>query len=293
MAATPDAPPQVEPDGQGGMIFRRQPALPMTLLLNQGEWIEPPIPPQPRVIALVHQSAYFPGNMWLDELGGFDRFVECCGPRDIVWVPLYSCGVDRRIAWEGDKTPRLPAYDTHMELIKVLAPRVKAILVGQMGPELCAWGPGFGRSTMLAEFAKHHAAIVREAGGTPAFGTVDWDVLYDCYQHKELLHDTMLALRALQIVFCGFTMCEAATYSAAEKKFERQQILIDSQEHGWPHMRIREYIQSLTRAGVEVISGVAGVAGYEAYNDIHLRAMGFNGGLIGVPATKPGTAYSI
>ena len=276
---------QVEPDGKGGMIFHRRPAFPMTMFIGLTEVLPLPIPPQPRLLVLVHHSAYFPGNMWLDRLGGFDHFVECCGPQDIVWVPLYVCGVDRRIAWRGSDTPRMPAYDTHLELIRALAPRVKGIILGQMGPELCAWGPGFGRSEMLADFARHHAQIVRDAGGTPVFGTVDWDMLYDCYQHKSLLHDTMLELRAIQVCFCGFTICEAATYDMTHPQFAHQQNLINNQEHGWPHMRIREYIQSLTREGVEVISGVSGIAGYDAHNDIHLRAMGFSGGLIGVPDT--------
>ena len=273
--------PGVEPDGAGGVIWNRPPSFPM--------WLFPPaignLPETPpghsRLLALVNHSAYFPGSSWLDALGGFDKFVAACGPNDIVWVPLYICGIDRRVSWPAALQQKLPAYDEHIALIKVLAPRVAGIITGNMGPELCHWHPGLGMSKMLSEFAKYHAEIIHNAGGTPVFGTVDWDVLYDCYQQGGLLHRTMQEIGAIQVVFCGFTICQGCEFDPTHPLFKGQQSAINEAERGWPHRALEQYISS-----ANMISGVSGMTGFNAGNDIRLRELGFKGGLMGAPGPE-------
>ena len=268
------------PDGNGSwrrLEFTRRPAMNIWLMPEARTALMPQ-PNARRLLVMVHPSAYFPEGEWLRALGGFDHFVECCGAGDVVWVPLYLCGVNRRVAWPEILGQKLPDYDRHLDLIKALAPRVKAVLIGNMGPELCGWSPNWPRSAMLLEFAKHHAELVHNAGGTPAFGTVDWDIIMDCYLQGGLLHDGMKALGALQVCFCGFTLSARCYLDEANKLHWGQRKAINEAEHGEPWMRMNQYIRSS-----EIISGIGGLRGFDELNDIHLRTLGFKGGVMGVP----------
>ncbi len=203
-----------------------------------------------------------------------DEFLAALGPEDVVWVPLYACCVDRVVDWPA---PKLADYDEHLALIREIAPHVGAVMVGNMGPEMCWWlksvtDPLLGfRAGMGAEFIRHHNDLIREAGGRPAYGTVDWDLICDCFEGGTL----QAAIReadALQVCFCGFTMVAGCHVDRNQYLFRKQLTYI----HRKGEPRLRDYLRA-----TEVWSGVNFKDGLHKENDKHLAEFGFTAGICG------------
>ena len=142
------------------------------------------------------------------------EIIDLVGPHDVVFIPLYGGGPtslrlgDRWLTHDIDD--RIGAYADNIEIMKEIAPRVRAILVGNAGPEMSfkeSWRADEDRiviSMRAAEFVKRTGDMILSFGGRPAYGTVDWDIAIDCYYGAEMLRLSCMSEGAIQIVFCGF-----------------------------------------------------------------------------------------
>jgi len=235
----------------------------------------PPQSEQGRLVMMGPEGDQLAQGEWLGLLG--ENAIANLGPQDVVWIPLYACHVHRVSDWPA---PKLADYDRHIDLIKELAPRVGAILVGNMGPEMCWWAksvtePLLGlRARMGAEFIRHHNDLITGFGGRPAYGSVDWDLLCDCYEER-LLQAAIKEANALQVCFCGFTMVRECKVDRTQYLFQRQLSWLGRHDD-FPPGRLMEYLNE-----TEVWSGVNLVPGLQAENDTHLAAYGFAAGICG------------
>lgn len=209
-------------------------------------------------------------------IGDREAFLAGLHREDIVWVPLYRCSINRRASWPA---MRLDDYAWNLALLQEIAPRVKAVLLGNQGPELCYWvdGPALSQwHQMLCEFARHNAKLVRDAGGRPAFGTVDWDLAMDAYG-SGVVGATMKELDALQLCCCGYTLVPECECDRTQTLYKEQLAYLDAQEGERPYHKLIRYL-----SGLDVWSGANFVAGLQAGNDHHLAAYGFKAGFVGV-----------
>jgi hypothetical protein len=241
-----------------------------------------------------HQREVQPGRIMFS--GHFSRDAACrmhpdlaedLLPTDIVFVPLYTGGPERPCdAYQND---RVPGYDDNLAWIGRNAARVKAIMIGNAGPELAykhvwwrdpARGPQYA-SEKAAEFARNAAAQVVSAGGRLAVGTMDWDAALDCYRGGGLLAAELKRLGALQIICCGYNWARMLM----PKPYHDQVGYPEGYPEVYPDKavtsdkcpRMREYLSS-----VETWSGVDSLDGLQAGNDKLLRGLGFVGGICGV-----------
>lgn len=255
-------------------------AFPIYRMLRLNKLAEPLAQPKPKergriILPLDEDPSPEPGALET-AIGDRDAFLSALHKEDIVWVPLYRCSISRRATWPA---MRLDDYDWNLSLLRDIAPRVKAVLVGNQGPELCLWvnGPGLVlHHQMLCEFARHNAELIRDAGGRPAFGTVDWDLAMDCYG-SGVVGRTMQELGALQLCFCGYTLVPECECDRTQRLYMEQLPWLDTQEGGRPYHKLIRYL-----TGLEVWSGVNFVAGLRAGNDYHLASYGFKAGFVGV-----------
>lgn len=122
--------------------------------------------------------------------------LQNAGPEDIIYVPLYD-GQDPTRALTVQE--RLPdhLYARNLEILQEIAPRVKAILLGNCGPEMCFMdydGERIvqeirGRDTDHVwrivdghrAFIEATAPMVLDAGGTPAYAPMPYEVMVDVY----------------------------------------------------------------------------------------------------------------
>jgi len=211
---------------------------------------------------------------WVKLVGGVDSFVGACGPDDIVSVPLLRCATDIP-AWDFDES-RCADYKAHVEIIKEIAPYVKGIMLGNMGPELVAHSGGgvYEHVKEAAVLAVKFAKIVERAGGIPYFGTVDWSLLVDCYNGGHL-RDIIRAIGAIQICFCGYSLHPNAFFDKGLVLHKGQVSRQMWQEGEAPGPRFCDYIHS-----VPMWSDLNWMDGYEAGNDKLLKEMGFVRGCV-------------
>lgn len=229
------------------------------------------------IIAGQHHPSPMAQGEWLGRLGDVDTFLSRLNNQDILWVPLYACHINSVADWP---CPKLADYAAHLDILKQAAPLVQAIMVGNMGCETCF---SFRRPTLLygrprarmgAEFVKVHAEIIRDAGGRPCIGTVDWDLMCDCYEH-EIYADAIRETGALQVCCCAFTMVNGA-YCDRSYGLYRRQLPWLARREGPGQERLKAYIRSM-----DVITGIGRAGGFEHENDRVMKEFGFIAGQSG------------
>ena len=237
---------------------------------------------------------YEPGKIILSHYRMKDGFVfpsiiEDSQEGDIVFVPLYggpgsTVLPDRWLA--HDTSLKLPEYENNISIIKELAPRVKGILVGNAGPEMSfkeKWDPSLPHKTMsewMCEFVKETSDIIGEAGGTPVYGTVDWDIAIDCYFGDGMLKDLANNIGAIQICFCGFQLFNIRLngHSKSVPSPSDQVFWIKcpkNESSPWPELT------SYLRETNQIWSGVDTIIGLSRGFDITLKEHGFDAGVMG------------
>ena len=211
---------------------------------------------------------------WLELAGGEEALIAACGPEDIVWLPLLRSTTDIPAwSWEDD---RCADWEKHAEIIRELAPRVKGILLGNMGPEFVGHVGGGKRFRCMDAvlLAAQMAKIVLDAGGTPFFGTGDWTLLMDCYTGGSL-RDFMGSIGAVQICFCGYALHPDAYYNRNDRHYKGQAQYQVQCEGTAPGPLFCEYLRS-----VPIWTDLNWMDGYEAGNDKLLAGMGFDRGCL-------------
>jgi len=164
-------------------------------------------------LATVAPRNYRPGRIFSPGLREHmlfsDAFVDTLGPQDIVYIPLYEGWSEE--AGEGTSGP-LPEYEQNLAWLNQIAPRVRGILVGNAGPELSFkhvyWG-GAGKLAIaerMIQFVEETAPLVLDAGGTPVYAPMDWDLVMDEACARSLFQEFMLKSEFLQIVFSALSL---------------------------------------------------------------------------------------
>ncbi|MDD3494114.1 MAG: hypothetical protein PHZ19_11530 [Candidatus Thermoplasmatota archaeon] len=252
------------------------PAHELTAALPLVEWVDRqkgrlPLPTgHPRILLGPYADAdWMAPGAWLARLGGRERFVESCGPNDVVWVPLHRSLTDMPCwSWEYDK---LDDFDEHAAVIREIAPNVRGVMVGNMGPEFAAHR-GSGDEFVLQEggdFLMRAAELVLDAGGVPFVGTVDWTLLMDCAAGGPLQR-IIKNVGAVQVCYCGFCLDRAAYWDRGNR-FWGGQVAWQLERYGAaPAPEVVAYIEA-----TEWWADVNGLAGLEAGNDRALQGMGF------------------
>lgn len=230
-----------------------------------------------RVIIAGQNDTPIAQGEWLAGVGDVDLFLSRLNKQDILWVPLYACHIDQPVDWP---CPRLADYEAHHAILKAAAPLVQAVMVGNMGCETrffrqsCTVLYGRERAREGAEFVKYHSDLIRSAGGRPCFGTVDWDLMADCYEHG-IYADAIREADALQICFCAFTFVQGAYCDRSRWYYKRQLPWLSHQ--GDPEQaRLKEYIRSM-----DVLTGIGRAGGFVHENDRVMKDFGFIAGTSG------------
>jgi hypothetical protein len=254
----------------------REPALPLHHLVND-------FPPKRklrggRVIQCGIDQGRFAAGEWAASFGGYEKLLSVVTKDDVVYVPLWNGCLHQKVrrvdaAWLADGHEDLRAF------IRDLAPRVGAVLLGNAGIELTFWQPehnadGYDRHLPeMLDFVGYCAALVREAGGRPAFGTVDWDIAFDCYGGQEL-RQFMLQVDALQIIFCGYTLIPEGWCDREFDLYSRQLPFLMERERKSPFIHLMRYLD-----GLDVWSGCNGKDGLLHQQDECLAKYNFKGGM--------------
>ena len=221
---------------------------------------------------------------WAAEIGGYDKLLSVVTKDDVVFVPLWNGCLNAKCKDASAKY----LTDGHEDLrafIRDLAPCVHAVLLGNAGVELNFWQPaqtrlGYNRHVPeMVGFVEACAEIVIDAGGRPAFGTVDWDLAFDCYEPIDspqagVLARAMKACNALQICFCGYTLVPEGWCDRTFDLYSRQLPFLDERERKRPYIHLMRYLDEL-----EVWSGCNGPEGLQHKQDVYLSFYNFKGGM--------------
>ncbi len=258
---------------------------------------EPAFPVYPCLYAMQEYDAikdYEPGRILLahyDMYSGkiLTDLTKVVQAGDVVYIPLFG---GEGAPWMSDRwvcndaSQHIEEYDTNLAILKEIAPHVRGILLGNAGPEMSfkhRWDPSVGREKMsqwMCEFVKETGDMVGEAGGTPVYGTIDWDLAVDCYFGAGALRDLVNEMGAIQICFCGFQLF-GVTRTEYDHLVPRvgDAIFWDhcpKQEHApWPQMT--DYIRSTKR----IWTGLNCIEGLERGFDIQMKERGFSAGVMG------------
>jgi len=249
----------------------RKPALPIYLMVEDPRNTEVPIDYEPgRVIAW--------GRNGPSELS--DDFVEACGPNDVVQVPLFQGECD--YAGWGTSQP-LPCYTENIAYLARLAPKVKAILIGNAGSELsfkhAYWddpsrGPAH-TSDCMVRFVEETAPLVTQYGGRPAYGPMDCDLMIDAICGGARARAAMDKVGAVQICFCGYKL-----FTGDPSPVPPETHLERSDGHVQPERPPYPIISQYFKQG-NIWSGIGQAAGLEAGNDQVLAHYGATAGVLG------------
>ena len=220
-----------------------------------------------------------------------DRSIEdLLGPNDIVYVPLYQGENPETVRACNGTQDKLDCYDHNMEFLVSIAPKVKAILVGNAGPELsfkhlCFETDGCSRERMMekmCEFVDETSEFIINAGGKPAYGPVDWDIAVDAYYCDGLYRNHCNGRGITQIVYCGFQLFglgldRLPDYPIVPHPSDRMFWPICPVQENAPWPILTEYIRGYDY----IISGLEFISGFKRGNDIALKNHGFDAGLCG------------
>jgi hypothetical protein len=242
-------------------------------------------------------SDYTPGRMvnprdYRDTMtGAIDSVImEHVGPNDIVFVPLFLGDEGDEVYSAPDDSCKIPAYDENMRLVEELAPKVKAVMVGNAGPELSfkeRWikrandeeelPPRKWMSEQMCEFMRSTAGIILNSGGTPCYGPVDWDVAIDCYYGDAIYRDLSNEIGALQYCACGYQLFGLQRRNGYPKVPDESDVFF------WPCCPVEEdtpwpFLSRYLRGYDHIITGVGHLPGLIDGNDIVLAEHGFDAG---------------
>lgn len=212
--------------------------------------------------------------------------------QDLVTIPLFR-GIDPHPSpgtWD-----RLPAYHDNLATLRELAPRVKGIIVGNLSNCEVTFGP-LRRNASLAEarragrrlvaFIHELSDLVQDAGGTPAFGLCDIDVILDCAVNDGEARRALIDRGAIVLSFCAYNLygglCDDAYYEAPHiwmiEESERWGIpLIEERREASPYLALQDYIRGLPLS----IAGMNFLKGLGRGNDLKAREFGFSAGVVG------------
>ena len=230
-----------------------------------------------RLIQPADDQGRWAAGAWSASFGGYSKLLSVVTKDDVVFVPIWNGTLahkckDASAQWLADGHEDLRAF------IRDLAPRVKAVMLGNAGPELTFWQPwqnseGYVRHLpeMLA-FVEESAGIVTEAGGRPAFGTVDWDLAFDCYGGGELAA-VMRKVNALQVCFCGYSLIPEGWCDRSFDLYSRQLPYLRERERREPFIKLMRYLD-----GLEVWSGCNGKDGLAHKQDVFLGSYNYKAG---------------
>lgn len=207
---------------------------------------------------------------------------------DVVYCPLFS-------GWDNgpDHSPnngngfhdRLPEriWRANLAALKEFAPRVKAVLFGNLGCE-CAFARYSSKPEDATDFAVWQMEVrarrfidactelVREHGGRPAFALVPVEIQRDCFQGSSRLRDMVRQAGAILIAYNGHTLIEQFDEQVSQKDPEQWK-----RAKGRPrYKQLAEYFEP-----VECISGMGFKTGLRNHMDERTAAHGFNAGLLG------------
>lgn len=226
-----------------------------------------------KIVHLIQPESPVEASALSAGIGDLDELLEALTDRDVVWAPLYQSNTNNRLeSWPSSETS--PHYAMAMDLLRAVAPRVQAVLIGQMGCELCWFHRNNTFNPLVVNFVRDTAAIVHDAGGRPAYGTVDWDLLVDCYCGQSRMAEAMLRVNALQICYCGYTLAADGWYDRGHGLYADQAPFIARHDKG------REKLSAYLHA-VDIWSGVNFIDGLKGGNDKALQNLGFRAGMIG------------
>lgn len=205
--------------------------------------------PDGRVIGIEYCYDYQPSE---------PQFQEMVGPNDVVWIPLYKGTLE--MAPSGEDVPRME-FEQNLQAIEDLAPKVRAILVGNANAEIHYEVPRDQAWERAIEFIEKHSALIRPYG-RPAFAPVFEILMHDCYMGGGKLRDLINANDALVLSFngCGWLF---------EKKYPKIPEL-------HPYPQLVEYLKTMP-----VWSGVGLQRGLDAGSDRVLKMMGISAGFMG------------
>ncbi len=189
---------------------------------------------------------------------------NAAGPNDIVWIPLYYGSLDGPTPqmWPQQK---LPDYGKFVAMIEELAPRVKGILLGNNGCELCfrvareidkkdEEGHSVVEVDLPAsihlgcEFVAETAPLVLQAGGRPFYGTMDWMILFDCYSPllAGRLRQMINAVNGVSICLCAATLLLDGNYDRNNPLLARGQEQAIRAREGDDPQQLRTYLNGGT-----------------------------------------------
>jgi hypothetical protein len=226
--------------------------------------------------------------------GAIDRSIEeHLGPNDIIFIPLFPGDENDRFVYANVSTKnRLPAYDENTSLIRDIAPRVKAIIVGNAGLELSfkdewlrlkpTYGSGLDRKWMseqMCDFMKSTSEIILDAGGTPCYGPVDWDVAIDCYYGDAIYRDLSNEIGALQYCCCGYQLFELQRRDGYPKVPHPSDVRYwpcCPKDENRPWQMLTEYLSGYDH----IITGIGHMQGILKGNDGILAEHGFDAGCL-------------
>ena len=193
---------------------------------------------------------------------------------------------DKTLVQKGQKPDLKDEKLDLLAILKEIAPHVRGILVGNAGPEMSfkdQWDHSMPRKQMsvwMSDFVKETGDLVGEAGGTPVYGTIDWDLAIDCYFGDSLLRETVNEMGAIQICFCGFQL-----FNLIRAEIDHLVPRIDDpmfwghcpKQEQPPWADLSEYIKNTKNiwTGLNFLEGI--LDGF----DIELQGMGFDAGVVG------------
>jgi hypothetical protein len=265
-------------------LIGRNPAFPTSIVVPHGNNYECYYG-NPRI--LTGHCGPATGKMHKSELDG--RISSA----DVVSVSLYggSSIVEGRLLADSVHD-RNHYYAENVEWIKAHAGEVRGILVGNVGPELSfkhRWLNDSRQhrkilSELMCELASEASEIILQAGGTPVFPTIDWDVAVDFYYGDSIFRDYCNDISAIQLCFCGYQLFGLAT----EGPWPR----IPHPDSKWfwplcpiddplPRVELQEYIK-----GGVFWTGCHGLGGMREGLDAKLLDIGFTEGVL-----SPGELY--
>lgn len=203
-------------------------------------------------------------------------------PNDVVYVPLYHVqDGGPEIALQ-----KLRYHNENLAFIRDVASSVRGILVGNCGPELSYmfyWLkhrelPRSIFSEWMSDFADETSRIIKGAGGTPFYGTRDWEMAIDHNFGEASFRDRCNELGAVQICFCGYQHFGIAQdgdipivpHPDREDYFEACPIMEEM-----PKPSFQEYLR-----GGEFWTGVFGLGGMMNGNDKQLLEFGYKAGVM-------------
>jgi len=205
--------------------------------------------PNGRVIGVEYNYDYQPSE---------PEFQCELAPNDVVWIPLYAGTIDQ--APKRRDVPR-GEYDANLNAIAQIAPRVRAVLVGNANAEICYDANLRTNHRLCVDFVAKHGALIRPYG-RPAFAPVFDILVYDCYEGDGRLRNLLIELDA--IVLC---------YAGCWWLFENPKPWIPEPP---PRGMLAEYLGSMT-----AWSAVGLRKGLEAGSGQALHGMGFRAGFMG------------